>query len=323
MAPDAAGRAGRMPPKRLHIAIDLTALLPESTGVDVALLGLVRHLSTVDSENRYTVFVNREDRARLGGLLPANLTLRSCCVRSRLVRAAFQQAWLPWELASGAYDVLHSPSFLMPLWPSHAKRGRTKHLLTVHDMTFFSMPQVHNRLRRSAVFRDALAASMGRADLLNVPSDAVRREVSRWAPSVPPERIRVTPWGIDRRFCPAPASEVAEHTRRLRMPHPYVLYVGTIEPRKNLPMLLEAFRRFLRSGRRTHHLVVAGASGWDAEGVYRMAASPELAGRVHFRVTLRMTIFHGCTAGHPYLFIPHSMRALDFRPWRLSPAGLP
>ncbi len=280
--PDTDSRVERSPATRLHIAIDLTALLPETTGVDVWLLRLVLHLPNVDSENHYTIFVNREDRGRLSGRLPANLALRSCCVRSRLVRAAVQQVWLPWELASGAYDVLHSPSFLMPLWPGHGKRGRPKHLLTVHDMTFFSMPQVHNRLRGSAAFRNAVAASIRRADLVNVPSDAVRQDLPRWVPEIPLERIRVIPYGIDGRFCPAPAGEVAEHINRMCMPQPYLLFVGTIEPRKNLPMLLEGFRRFLQFGRRTYHLVLAGRKGWDSETVYRLAASSELAGSVHF-----------------------------------------
>jgi glycosyltransferase involved in cell wall biosynthesis len=141
---------------------------------------------------------------------------------------------------------------------------------------------VHSRLRRSAVFRNAVAASIRRADLVNVPSKAVRQELPRWVPGIPLERIRVTPYGIDGRFCVAPAGEVAEHINRMRMPQPYVLFVGTIEPRKNLPMLLEGFRRFLQFGRRTYHLVLAGRKGWDSETVYRLAASPELAGRVHF-----------------------------------------
>ena len=73
----------------MRIAIDLTALLPEATGVDVALVGLVRALGRVDRESDYTIFVNREDRPLFAGTLPANFAIRALAYRPRPSRLLF------------------------------------------------------------------------------------------------------------------------------------------------------------------------------------------------------------------------------------------
>ncbi len=90
----------------MRIGIDLTALLPEATGVDAYLLGLVRGLAEVDRRNRYVVFVNREDRGRLPEL-PRSFELVPASTRHRPVRLAFQQVALPLLGAARRLDVIH------------------------------------------------------------------------------------------------------------------------------------------------------------------------------------------------------------------------
>lgn len=260
----------------MRIAIDLTALMPRATGVDRYLTELVRHLAKIDRENRYTVFVNAGDRRLFDGEFGSNMSVQTRCLRSRPVRLLFQQCVIPLASTAARYDVIHSPSFLMPLW-----RGRSRHLLSVHDMTFFSMPALHARLRRSEVFRRGIALSIRRAHLVNVPSEATRRDLLRWIPGVAPEKVRVTPYGVQPRFSPAPRGEIDKHVARLGLPQPYILHVGTIEPRKNLITLLESYRRLVRNGQTGAHLVLAGAVGWEWEEIRRQAESPELRGRVH------------------------------------------
>lgn len=244
--------------------------------MDRYLIELVRHLGRVDPHNRYTVFVNVGDRRRLGRDLGPNVRVRPCCVRARPARLLFQQCAVPAMAAAARYDVVHSPSFFIPL-----VKGGSRHLLSVHDMTFFSMPAVHSPLRRSAGFRRGVALSIRRADLINVPSEATQRDLLRLLPDVPPERVRVTPYGIDARFSPAADGEVARHVARLGIPRPYILHVGTIEPRKNLGTLVESYRRLVCDGQTQAHLVLAGATGWRADEVRRAAANGPLRGRVH------------------------------------------
>jgi glycosyltransferase involved in cell wall biosynthesis len=183
----------------MRIAIDLTALLPTPTGVDVYLRELLIHLGRIDRTNDYRIFTNYEDRRAFDNALPPNFRIVARCLRPRAVRLLFQQAWLP--AAVRTCDLLHSPSFLMPAW-----RGRQKHVLSVHDMTFFLLPHVHTRLRRSRVFRQAIVASIERANRVLAPSAVTKADILRFLPRLDPDRVRVIPYGVAEDFHPSQAA---------------------------------------------------------------------------------------------------------------------
>ncbi|HSA79039.1 MAG TPA: hypothetical protein VLG72_09300, partial [Nitrospirota bacterium] len=119
----------------MRIAIDLTALLPEPSGVDNYLMQLVLNLGRIDYDNQYKIFVNYEDRNLLMGALPRNFTVVPWCLRPRPIRLLFQQLVLPVAAMRWGADIVHSPSFIKPLY-----RGNIHHVVTIHDMTFFSLP---------------------------------------------------------------------------------------------------------------------------------------------------------------------------------------
>jgi hypothetical protein len=98
----------------IHIGIDLTALLPQPTGVDNYLLGLVTYLSRIDESNQYTIFVNHEDLHLFRSWTATNFTIVPFSSRPRPVRLVFQQLGLPMAARFSKIQVLHSPSFLMP-----------------------------------------------------------------------------------------------------------------------------------------------------------------------------------------------------------------
>jgi glycosyltransferase involved in cell wall biosynthesis len=302
----------------LKIAIDLTALMPKATGVDVYLLQLVRHLARMDRENRYSIFVNAGDRRKLDVATRPNLAIHLCHVRPRPMRLLFQQCALPLVSTVSSYDVIHSPSFLMPMW-----RGRARHLLTVHDMTFFSMPELHSRLHRGTIFCRAVRESIRRADLINVPSDAIRRDLLRLAPEVRPVSVRVTPWGVDTRFSPAPLDESTSYVARLGFPHPYILYLGSIEPRKNLSTLIEGYRRLVVSGQIDARLVLAGAPGWDTQEVRRRAEAPELRGQVYFPGYISDEHLPWIYRGASVFVYPSLYEGFGFPPLEAMACGVP
>jgi glycosyltransferase involved in cell wall biosynthesis len=230
--------------------------------VDTYLERLVGALAATDSRTRYTVFVNAEDRRRLAEPLPGNFEVLGRCLRPRPVRLLFQQLLLPAFSITRRLDVLHSPSFIMPM-----VRSRPRHLLTVYDMTFFSHPACHERLRRSAPYRRAIVLSLRRADLVTVPSESAAGAVLHYVPEVERSRLRVVPPGIGEEFRPAPAAEVDRVRARLGLDRPYLLYLGTIEPRKNLVRLVEAFSALAGGGQVEEDLVLAGKLGWGYEPV--------------------------------------------------------
>src|SRR5439155_25547701 len=158
----------QLSPLAMRVGIDLTALLPIATGVDRCLENLVLHLGQLDRDTRYTIFMNHEDRHRFDDVLPSNFGTAPLGLRPRGARLLFQQLLLPAAAAVLRLDVLHSPSFFMPL-----VRGSQRHLLSVYDVTMFTMPAYHTALRRSAPFRRGVALSLRRADIVCVPSHFV------------------------------------------------------------------------------------------------------------------------------------------------------
>lgn len=286
MPPVRSGRAPRGTPSavpagrscyiaRVRVGLDLTALLPEATGVDVSLLGLARALLRDEREHAYTLFVNHEDRARFAGWTGAARVL-PLCLRPRAARLAFQQVLLPAAAAMLRLDLVHSPSFIMPL-----VRGGARHVLTIHDLTSFSRPDAHVPLRRSVLYQRAVATSIRRADAVTVPSRFVRGDLLRRFPDVAPERVRVVPWGIDEAFRPRAPQDARRQLAHLRLPERFVLFVGTLEPRKNVRVLLAAWRRLVESGAARGDLVLAGRLGWDYDGLLAELEERPLAGRVH------------------------------------------
>jgi glycosyltransferase involved in cell wall biosynthesis len=302
----------------MRVAIDLTALLPQPTGVDTYLLQLVEQLAKIESENQYTLFLNVADRGRFNGELGENITVRAWSGRPRALRLAFQQCALPLASALAGFDVIHSPSFLLPVW-----RGRARHLLTVHDMTFFTRPNLHNRLHRSMPFRRAVRMSIRRAHMVNVPSKAARRDLLRLMPDVSAERVRVTPWGIHPRFCPAPSAEVAAEVARLGVPQPYILSLGTIEPRKNQLAILDAFRSLVASGERRLHLVFAGAMGWNTGDILQAASSPDLRDRIHVLGYVSAEALPWLYRGASLFVYPSIDEGFGFPPLEAMACGVP
>jgi glycosyltransferase involved in cell wall biosynthesis len=135
-------------------------------------------------------------------------------------------------------------------------------------------------LRRSAAYRRAVAASIRRADAVTVPSQFVRADLLRRFPGVPSACVQIVPWGIDASFRPRPRDEARRDVEHLALPERYVLFVGTLEPRKNLHTLVAAWRRLVVTGAATGELVLAGRLGWAYAPLLAEIASPPLATRV-------------------------------------------
>ena len=301
----------------MRVGIDLTALLPAATGVDVSLLGLVRHLAAIDRDTAYSLLVNREDRDHFV-LLPANFAIVPLSLRPRPARLAFQQVLLPAAAALLRLDVVHSPSFILPL-----VRGRARHLLTVHDLTFDTLPHVHIPLRRSRAFRAAVAHSIRRADLVTVPSRSVASVIRARLPDVDAGKLRVVPWGIADEFRPQSPGAIADVRARLGLPERYLLFVGTIEPRKNLPVLLEAYRRVAAHRTAPPHLVLAGRPGWGVDEVLALARTPALRPLVHIAGYVPQADLPALYTGALLLAYPSLEEGFGFPPLEAMACGVP
>lgn len=258
----------------MHVGLDLTPLLDEWTGTDIAMAGLAEALLREDSPHRYTVFVKTGDAERLGSLL-ARARVRTVGVRGRLTRLVALHVALPVYTRRLGIDVLHSPSFLKPAW-----RGGCAHVVTVYDMTSFSSPGWHIPLRGSLPYRAMLSRSIRSADRVIVPSRHTGEGVSRFVPGFDRARLALAPLGVDAIFAPQPPDATGRVLDSLGVRKPYVLAVSTIEPRKNLARLLDAFERVAARHPGQLTLVLAGRRGWKYGDVFERARRLADAGRL-------------------------------------------
>ena len=302
----------------MRIAIDFTAFIPQMTGIDTYLKQLVLHLAKVDQRNQYMIYHNYEDRRVFADNLPVNFSHTSISARPRSIRLISQQIILPLAASDWKADVVHSPSFIMPYI-----RGRARHVLTVHDMTSFSHPEHHIALRRSRLYRRMVLASLRRTDMVMAPSQATRQAILEFLPDLQPDRIHVTVPGIGEEFQPCDPASVQEVVTRLMLPQPYILYVGTLEPRKNLPALVESYRRLVEAGAIKEHLVLAGKLGWGYEALLKQIHVPALRGKVHLAGYVDQQDLPAVYSGARLFVYPSLHEGFGFPPLEAMACGVP
>jgi glycosyltransferase involved in cell wall biosynthesis len=256
----------------LHVAIDLTSLPRFKGGVGFYLLELISALQRLDSGERYFLIATRERMRELHAsngrfdIVPVDL-------RTRPVRLAWEQIGLPGLVRRLGVDVLHSPHYTRPL-----RRLSCASVVGVMDMTFKLMPQYH-LLAKRAFFRVAIQASIRRADRFLAISESTSRDMQRCL-GIPGECIDVTPLAVSKAYRPDVDAKLVDAARqRYRLPDQYLLFVGRLEPRKNLPRLLDAYAALSQKDPSVPVLVLAGARGWHSAALDTRLA--RLGKRVH------------------------------------------
>jgi glycosyltransferase involved in cell wall biosynthesis len=240
----------------VHALLDATAIPVDRGGVGRYLDGLIPELATVEGL-QLTVVCQQHD-AELYRRSGATVVAAPARIAGRGPRLAWEQLALPALVRTVGAEVLHSPHYTMPL------RAGVPVVVTVHDATFFSDPDLHTGLKRR-FFATATKRAVRRAAGLVVPSEATRTELCRLV-SPRAERAVVAPHGVDAQvFHPPTEAEVLELRRTLGLgEQPFVAFLGTIEPRKNVANLIRGWAKACTGMANPPALVVAGGKGWDA-----------------------------------------------------------
>ncbi len=177
-----------------------------------------------------------------------------------LGRILWEQLALPLHLARGGWDLLHALAFVAPL------AARLPVAVTVYDLSFVRYPEAFRAPNRMYLRLFTRLTCRRAAGILTI-SQAAREDLVRlWG--LPSERIEVAYPGVDPRFRPLPAEAVAAFRARRGLPDRFILYVGTLEPRKNLEVLLEAVARLSPPV----PLILVGGRGWKPAFLSRLRA---------------------------------------------------
>jgi glycosyltransferase involved in cell wall biosynthesis len=258
----------------LRLSLDATAIPPEPRGAGryvIELASALEHAGAID----LSVLCRRGDVARWRQLA-AHATVIGTAPSARPLRLAWEQVRLPRLLDHLGVDVHHGPHYTMP------ERTRVPRVVTVHDLTFFDHPEWHER-SKVTVFRRAIRRAAERADaVVCVSATTAARLQELCAPKAP---VHVVPHGVDHEHFradePAPGAD-AEVLAELGVRVPYAVFVGTIEPRKDVPGLVAAFDRAAAS-QPDLTLVIAGGGGWGED-----AAAAAIAAARHRDRILRL-----------------------------------
>src|SRR6266702_1362023 len=192
-------------------------------------------------------------------------------------RVAWEQLKLPALLREKRIDVFHSPANVLPEMLPHSCAG----VVTLHDLAFLRYPQVLTRLKR-IYHRTFTMRSLQHATLIIANSNSTKHDAIELA-SIPANRVQTVYPCIDERFSSVILDEDIQIFRKVHgLTKGYLLYLGTLEPRKNITMLSEAYAQFRTTYGRDEKLVLAGGKGWLYDSIFERVQKLGLESEVIF-----------------------------------------
>jgi glycosyltransferase involved in cell wall biosynthesis len=259
----------------IRVALDVSAVPDRPVGAGHYILQLARHLA--DRPDVDLVLCSRtSDRNRWAPMVEPGALFASA-PDARPLRLVWEQLKLASLLTSSRAVVHHGPHYTMP------RRSPIPSVVTVHDLSFFDSPQWHER-SKVLLFRRAIDRAAREAAVVICPSQVTADALHRWC-RVGAEVV-VAPHGVDTaRFRPeepasgADAARLAGLDGRLSGDRPLLVFIGTLEPRKDVPSLVEAFSA-VASRHPEALLVLAGGRGWGTDEVDAAVTSSGLGHRI-------------------------------------------
>jgi glycosyltransferase involved in cell wall biosynthesis len=238
-----------------RVLVDATAVPADRGGVGRYVDGLIAALDAADAD--LAIVCQRADADRYGRSAPsARIVAGPAPIAHRPARLAWEQTGLPLVAQQVQADVVHSPHYTLPL-----RAGRPV-VVTLHDATFFTEPELHTAVKGS-FFRSAIRTAIRRAARCIVPSKATRDEMIRVV-DADPTRLDVAYHGVDTAMFHRPSeAEIARVQGRLGLTSRYVAFLGMLEPRKNVPSLVRGWVEACDGLDDPPALVLGGAAGWD------------------------------------------------------------
>lgn len=266
----------------MRIVIDGAPLQWHRAGIGTYVYELVRHLAQLAPEHEYVCYYNSLQLKCLRRVPD----FAASCVRphitrlpSRLLYCSWGSDWsryLPLDALTGAADVIHYTNHLA----SFQRAGRA--VVTVYDLSILRAPQWHPAGRRRLLAAHRLRWSLERAAVIAAISSFTRDEIVEIL-GIPAERIIVTPLGVEPEFLAAGAREPEPEIALEGVGRgPFILNVATLEPRKNLTRLIQAYALARRRASLPHRLVLAGMRGWLFEDIFRTVRGLGLEEQVVF-----------------------------------------
>ena len=240
----------------MRIGIDATPILLRKGGIGYYTHNLLESLTRIDTRNEYILFATTQKEPE------ANIPFMG---RPNVRRVYTPKSLQKWRCRREGIDLYHGTNFRL------RGRGGKGNIVTIHDLAFKQYP--HFLKKQFGQFLSFLKTKrdVHRADRVIAVSEHTARDAMEFF-KIARQRVRVVYHGVDPDFRPdVPEASIAEMKKKYHILAPrYLLWVGTLEPRKNLPALIEMYAQ-LKNLHAEYNLVLAGGLGWQYEDIVRMA----------------------------------------------------
>lgn len=247
--------------RAIHVGVNAHLLsLAEtyrSAGINWYIQNLLHYLPEADPALRYSVFLGESRYAAAQGI---NLHLSRLPTHRPVLRILWEQVIQPWAALRSGVDLIHGMAFIGPLISA------CPYVVTVHDLSFLFYPQGFRAMNRFYL-RLFARLSVQRARRVIAVSESTKRDLVRQY-GLLPGKVDIVHNGVDPIFRVMPATQVAAFRAKHALPERFILFVGTLEPRKNVSRLMEAYAR-LPSTRPP--LLLVGGKGWLYDEVFACA----------------------------------------------------
>lgn len=242
-------------------------------GISWYIINLLKNLAHVSPDFlSYSAFLR--ERAFQGQAPALKLHFSRLPTQRPVVRIFWEQLLQPLILRRAGVDLLHALAFVAPLV------GSPPFVVTIYDLSFLRYPQAFRPFNRWYLHHFT-ARAVQRARAIITISESTRQDVINFF-RVAPERVQTIYCGVDSTFCPLPAATIAAFKAKQGLPDNFVLYLGTLEPRKNVEGLIRAYAHWRRQAAQVPPLVIAGGKGWYYQEIFKLVETLHLAESVHF-----------------------------------------
>ncbi|MFA5029556.1 MAG: glycosyltransferase family 1 protein [Patescibacteria group bacterium] len=245
----------------MRIGVDVRCLMQqEYSGVSWYTFNLLENLFKLDQKNEYQLFYNSSKKVFLPKFDQANIGYRGFRFPNKLFNLAVNFGnWPKIDKLIGGTEV-----FFVPNLHFIALSQKTSRLITVHDLSFLRCPEFFTLRSRLRHWLIVLKKIINQADLIFADSDNTKQDLVELL-KIKEEKIKVIYLGT--KLTPASIEDKERVRTKYHLPQKFILYLGTLEPRKNVPGIIRAYQLLAAE----EELVIAGAAGWKTGEIYRLA----------------------------------------------------
>lgn len=260
----------------MTIVIDVSYLQKNRAGYGHHTGELLDVLFEYDKDNRYKLFgwSYSIDKEAIYSYKNSNIQINISRIPGFIKRVYFNRFRFPdIKFFVGDFDIYHSTEPLAP--PVRDK----KLIITIHDLAYKKFPKFFEK--NVLGWDKFIIKNIHRADAIIVPSQNTKKDVMEFF-KIPEEKINVVYLPINKKYFSIPEDNIVAGVRKkYNIEFPYVLFVGTIEPRKNIKTLIKAFEEFHQSKKSDLNLVLVGKKGWMYQDILKSIVQSSFSNKIH------------------------------------------